>query len=345
MESVMSAVGVRDSSSFGKANKSHTFKRSNSEKLPKNVTEIELLTVEGCKKVSTKPIAISTAVNMDSSSLNSSISSQSSCSSSSPSPSPPLPTPITFVNNTSNSNKVHKTLSPIRETHKISKQIVNLNFEPSESATDNIPDMLDVVQTDLLKNKKQTDKVLVAEPAENNFEYKTSLKNSSLFHSTPNLITDELITNFQSIQTQLKSESNYMYDLKLNIAQNILDANRIDLILSNHSLNVFGSLNSIMNVNNSNKNYSQLSMCSINVSTGKKYNHRFKLILEGDLQICKLQHSRNVISKLLNSKLLRRWKTHRVVLTDTEISSDTVCLKLIFVLNNLKSHLRLYYLN
>ena len=332
MESVMSAVGTRESS-FDKA-KSHTFKRSNSEKLPKNVTEIELLTVEACKKVSTKPIVISTSVNMDSSSLNSSISSQSSCSSSSsPSPSPPLPTPIAFVNNT---NKVHNTMSPIRELHNISKQIVNLNFEPNESATDNIPNLLNVAETEESKNKKKTDKALVGRPHEpteanlNSYEHKTSLKNSSLFHSTPNLINDELITNFQSIQTQLKSESNYMYDLKLNLAQNILDANRIDLILSNHSLNVFGSLNSIMNANNSNKNYSQLSMCSINLSTGKKYNHRFKLILEGDLQICKLQHSRNVISKLLNSKLLRRWKTHRVVLTDTEISSDTVRLNCLF---------------
>ena len=34
---------------------------------------------------------------------------------------------------------------------------------------------------------------------------------------------------------------------------------------------------------------------------------RFKLICEGELQVCYLNHTRTVISKILSSKFLRRW--------------------------------------
>lgn len=53
-------------------------------------------------------------------------------------------------------------------------------------------------------------------------------------------------------------------------------------------------------------------------------NQRYKLIGEGDVHVCKLPHSQNVFSKILNSKLLRRWKGHRLVLNETEIFSTTV---------------------
>jgi hypothetical protein len=54
------------------------------------------------------------------------------------------------------------------------------------------------------------------------------------------------------------------------------------------------------------------------------FRQRYKLIVEGDIHICKLPNSRNVISKILNSKILRRWKSHRVLLTDNEIYSANV---------------------
>ena len=62
----------------------------------------------------------------------------------------------------------------------------------------------------------------------------------------------------------------------------------------------------------------------INNNNVKKNTQRYKMLLEGDVQVCKLPYSRNVISKILNSKLLRRWKTHRLILTDTDIYSTTV---------------------
>lgn len=50
---------------------------------------------------------------------------------------------------------------------------------------------------------------------------------------------------------------------------------------------------------------------------------RFKLICEGDLQVCYLNHTRTVISKILSSKFLRRWESHRLYLNDSCISSKT----------------------
>lgn len=51
---------------------------------------------------------------------------------------------------------------------------------------------------------------------------------------------------------------------------------------------------------------------------------RFQLIHEGDLQVCLLNHTRTIVSKVLSSKFLRRWESHHVVLGDTHLSSRTV---------------------
>lgn len=59
---------------------------------------------------------------------------------------------------------------------------------------------------------------------------------------------------------------------------------------------------------------------SVHVNPGP----RFKLLCEGDIQVCYLNHTRTVISKILSSKFLRRWETHRLYLNDSCISSKTV---------------------
>lgn len=70
---------------------------------------------------------------------------------------------------------------------------------------------------------------------------------------------------------------------------------------------------------------SAMGIAGANAGIGKRViTQRYKLIVEGDVHVCKLPHTRNVFSKILNSKLLRRWKAHRLVLTDTEIYSTTV---------------------
>lgn len=51
---------------------------------------------------------------------------------------------------------------------------------------------------------------------------------------------------------------------------------------------------------------------------------RFKPIEQGDIQICYLNHSRTLASKILSSKFLRRWETHHLYLNDACLSSKTV---------------------
>lgn len=50
---------------------------------------------------------------------------------------------------------------------------------------------------------------------------------------------------------------------------------------------------------------------------------KIKLIEEGDIQVCRLNHTRTVISKILSSKFLRRWENHHLYLSETEIYSKT----------------------
>ena len=51
---------------------------------------------------------------------------------------------------------------------------------------------------------------------------------------------------------------------------------------------------------------------------------KFKLIHEGDVQVCRLNQSRTLISRVLNSKFLRRWEAHHVYLGDLQMYSATV---------------------
>ncbi|XP_055933157.1 C-Maf-inducing protein-like [Argiope bruennichi] len=52
---------------------------------------------------------------------------------------------------------------------------------------------------------------------------------------------------------------------------------------------------------------------------------KYKLIHEGDIQVCRLNHSRTVISKILSSKFLRRWESHHLYLNPTQMHSKTPC--------------------
>ena len=51
---------------------------------------------------------------------------------------------------------------------------------------------------------------------------------------------------------------------------------------------------------------------------------KFKLVHEGDIQVCRLNHSSTLLSKILSSKFLRKWESHRVVLADYHLYSTTV---------------------
>ncbi|XP_014205387.1 C-Maf-inducing protein-like [Copidosoma floridanum] len=51
---------------------------------------------------------------------------------------------------------------------------------------------------------------------------------------------------------------------------------------------------------------------------------RFKPIEEGDIQVCSLNHTRTLVSKILSSRFLRRWETHHLYLNDACLSSKTL---------------------
>ncbi|XP_055890578.1 C-Maf-inducing protein-like [Biomphalaria glabrata] len=55
------------------------------------------------------------------------------------------------------------------------------------------------------------------------------------------------------------------------------------------------------------------------MQTGPKH----KLIYEADVQVCRLNHTRTIVSKIMNSRYLRRWESHRIVLDHNEMRSTT----------------------
>uniref|UniRef100_A0A3Q3QJS2 PH domain-containing protein n=1 Tax=Monopterus albus TaxID=43700 RepID=A0A3Q3QJS2_MONAL len=50
---------------------------------------------------------------------------------------------------------------------------------------------------------------------------------------------------------------------------------------------------------------------------------RYKLLHEGDIQVCVVKHPRTFLSKILTSKFLRRWEPHHLTLTDSSLISAT----------------------
>ena len=56
---------------------------------------------------------------------------------------------------------------------------------------------------------------------------------------------------------------------------------------------------------------------------------RFKIINEGDIQVCRLNHTRTIVSKIMNSKYLRRWEGHHIILGENEIESTLVSLQML----------------
>ena len=65
----------------------------------------------------------------------------------------------------------------------------------------------------------------------------------------------------------------------------------------------------------------------LSTNDAKKYKSFFENLLvyiTDVVQVCYLNHTRTIISKVLSSKFLRRWETHHIYLNDDCISSKTV---------------------
>lgn len=56
-------------------------------------------------------------------------------------------------------------------------------------------------------------------------------------------------------------------------------------------------------------------------STGTRY----PLVNEGECQVCRISHQKSLLQKIIFSKPLRKWENHRIVLSDSHVTSCTVC--------------------
>jgi hypothetical protein len=72
------------------------------------------------------------------------------------------------------------------------------------------------------------------------------------------------------------------------------------------------------------RGHSNSSQGASSWSHGSAGTSRCKLLHEGDIQLCRLNHTRTIVSKIMNSKYLRRWESHHLVLDNCELRSATV---------------------
>jgi hypothetical protein len=58
---------------------------------------------------------------------------------------------------------------------------------------------------------------------------------------------------------------------------------------------------------------------------GGRVQQRYKLLIDGIVQVCRVPHAKNIIEKIRFSRFLRRWEEHHINLDQSEITSRTVC--------------------
>ena len=56
----------------------------------------------------------------------------------------------------------------------------------------------------------------------------------------------------------------------------------------------------------------------------RRVQQRYKLLVDGLVQVCRVPHAKNIIEKIRFSRFLRRWEEHHIQLEQNEISSETV---------------------
>jgi hypothetical protein len=161
-----------------------------------------------------------------------------------------------------------------------------------------------------------------------------SASSSVIHRSTPNLNNlNEIISEDLSLGVEAKSsnaknslskyEINYPSNLELSTNLDDLQQRntiKLDNSASNNTNNGLNNSNnantSVLGSDKSNLNSTNNKLLINNLlinnnnniyasTNNKKLTQRYKLIVEGDVHVCKLPNTRNVISKILNSKLLK----------------------------------------
>lgn len=266
---------------------------------------------------------------------------------------------VTSNSNTNNSN-VNKNDLANKRSHFVrtksdikncSMKVIEFNKNNDENENENI---IKIEEIKLNNSIDSSSNKLLRNNINNNNNNNTSNTNllsasSSVIHrSTPNLnnlneiISEDLSLNADAAKTSSNAKNSLSkyeinYPSNLELSTNLDDLQQRSAIkLDNNTNNGLNNTISVLasdksNLNSINNNKLLINNLLINnnnniytSNNNKKLTQRYKLIVEGDVHVCKLPNTRNVISKILNSKLLRRWKAHRLILTDTEIYSATV---------------------
>ena len=81
------------------------------------------------------------------------------------------------------------------------------------------------------------------------------------------------------------------------------------------------------------KRHSSTHLGSIPTPTmmNRQNQQRYKLLLDGSVQMCRVPHAKNIIEKIRFSRFLRHWEEHHITLASNEIvaemvSSSFICL-------------------
>ena len=60
------------------------------------------------------------------------------------------------------------------------------------------------------------------------------------------------------------------------------------------------------------------------LANGRRIQQRYKLLVGGPVQVCRVPHAKNIIEKIRFSRFLRRWEDHQINLDQGDIRSTTV---------------------
>ena len=60
---------------------------------------------------------------------------------------------------------------------------------------------------------------------------------------------------------------------------------------------------------------------------------RYSLIGQGECQVCRIGHQKNLLQKIIYSRPLRRWETHVLLLSESNITASNVSITAQFMYN------------
>ena len=209
-----------------------------------------------------------------------------------------------------NINIITRKFSSLKINYNNNNNILNIQRKAHSASDTDIKDInLDIMP--FLKNDFLINKTNFNKPIRKKIRQKCVVKNKLFSSESQNKENKTILERYHCARSQ-------------EILSSIKTNNSIKRPKSNETKLGFNK-----DEKNNHPELNQIYICqpindTIKYQFHKKTGQRFNLIHDGDVFVCKLPHSRNLITKLLNLRLLRRWKEHKIILTDKEIFSTTV---------------------